>query len=487
MEVRTSYDRIFVDGAWRESRSGETTEVVNPATGSVVGTVPAGSGADAEAAVIAARTAFDEGPWPRLGADERARVLYRFMDALESVQTEIGAVIRAEAGALDSLIAGVHFGVGPARFRYAVDASRSELGQMTPLRSGPDGIVGATAVLREPVGVVAAITPFNFPLYLNLVKLGPALAAGNTLVLKPSPLTPLEGLIAGAAAEEAGLPPGVVNVVTGGADVGEGLVTHPAVDMVSFTGSDATGARIVAATAPSLKRVVLELGGKSALVVRADADVDAAATTAFASFTLHAGQGCVLLTRHIVHQEVVGAFVDAVAERAGRAVIGDPGNPSTTLGPLVSEQQRQRVHSYVEDSRAQGASIRFGGEVPAGPGFFYPPTLIEGLKPDARAVQEEIFGPVAVVLPFADDDEAVRLANDTKYGLSGAIMTADAAAGWDIARRMRTGAVRLNGGGTALDPEAPSAGWKHSGIGSEHGVEGLLEYTITKSISFRVG
>jgi aldehyde dehydrogenase (NAD+) len=487
MDVKTSYDSLFIAGRWMPSSDGGVTDVVNPATGGVVGTVPAGTVADLHAAVGAARTAFDDGPWPRMSQRERSALLHRFADILESWRGAVAPAIRQEAGALTSLIDGVHFGIGPTRFRYAADLAVRRQDEITPLQVGPGSVLGATAVVHEPVGVVGAITPFNFPLFLNLSKLGPALAVGNTVVLKPSPLTPLEGLVLGAVAEEAGLPPGVLNVVTGGGEVGEALVDDPRTDLVSFTGSDTTGSQVMSIAARSLKRVVLELGGKSALIVRDDADAGAAAAAAFASFTLHAGQGCVLLTRHIVHRSMAQDFVAALSERAAATVVGDPADPATTMGPLISEQQRARVAGFVDGGVADGGRIAFGGTAPDRDGFFYTPTVIEGLRPDARAVREEIFGPVAVVLPFDDDEQAVAIANDTHFGLSGAIISRDAGRAWEMARRLRTGAVRINGGGTALDLDAPITGWGRSGIGAEHGMPGLLEFTQPKSIAFRVG
>jgi aldehyde dehydrogenase (NAD+) len=481
------YDRLFINGQWTRSQGDEITEVTDPATGRATGAVPAGTVSDLTAATRAARAAFDSGPWPRMAPRERAALLHRFADVLDSWRDAIAPVIMRESGALPSLVDGVHFGIGLARFRHAADLAAGGLDEVTPVRLGPGGVAGATAVVREPVGVVGAITPFNFPLYLNLAKLGPALAAGNTVVLKPSPLTPLEGLVLGAVAAEAGLPPGVLNVVTGGGEVGEALVDDPRVDLISFTGSDQTGSHVMAVAARSLKRVVLELGGKSALIVREDASPRAAAAAAFASFTLHAGQGCVLLTRHVVHRSLAGQFVAALADHAAAAVVGDPAAPGTTMGPLISARQRERVVRYVEGSRADGGRIVTGGTTPARPGFFYRPTVIEGLPSKAAAVQEEIFGPVAVVLTFDTDDEAVDIANDSRYGLSGAIISRDTGAAWQLARRLRTGTVRVNGGGTALDPDAPSAGWGRSGIGAEHGRAGLLEFTLPKSIAFRAG
>lgn len=487
MDVTTTYDHLFIDGQWVASRDDACTEVLNPATGLVIGSTPTGAVSDVDAAVAAARRAFDEGPWPTMSPRERAAALLRFADVLESWRDVVGPMIRMESGALPALIEGTHFGVGLARFRYAAEKALTSFDTVTPLQVGAGDVLGASALLHRPIGVVGTITPFNFPLYLNLAKLGPALAMGNTVVLKPSPLTPLEGLVLGAVAAEADLPAGVLNVVTGEGDVGHALVTDPRVDMISFTGSEGTGRSVMAGASATLKRVVLELGGKSAIIVRDDADVEAAAAAAFGSFTLHAGQGCVLLTRHLVHQSVVDEFVAELDRRVQQTVVGDPADPATTMGPLVSAAQKEKVLGYIESGVADGGEIVSRGAANESGGFFVPPVVLRGLSSGSRCVQEEIFGPVAVVLPFADDDEAIRLANDSRYGLAGAIFSESSGAAYRMAERLRTGGVRINGGGTALDLEAPTTGWKTSGLGSEHGVPGLLEYTIQKTIAFRAG
>lgn len=487
MDIRTSYDSLFIAGDWQASRGDVAAEVVNPATGTAIGTVPEGTVADMEAAVVAARAAFDEGPWPRMDQRERTALLLRFADILESWKDVVGPVIMAESGALRTLIDGTHFGLGLARFRYAAETALRSFDFTTQLQVGAGDVLGASAVVREPIGVVGAITPFNFPMYLNLVKLGAALAVGNTVVLKPSPLTPLEGLVLGAVAAEAGLPDGVLNVVTGDLAASELLVADRRVDMITFTGSDATGAKVMAGAAPTLKRVVLELGGKSALIVREDADVQQAAAGAFGSFTLHAGQGCVLLTRHLVHRSVVEEFTAALRTRAEAAVVGDPADPRTTMGPLISAAQKQRVTGYLDIARQEGGSFAVGGHALDRPGFFVAPTVIEGLDDSARVAQEEIFGPVAMVIPFSSDEEAVRMSNNSDFALSGGIYSTNTGAAWRMARQLRTAVVRINGGGTAPDLEAPTAGWKRSGIGVEHGVSGLMEFTLEKSIAFRAG
>ncbi|WGL54143.1 aldehyde dehydrogenase family protein [Nocardioides sp. BP30] len=487
MDTRTSYDELFIDGRWAPSRSEEATAVVNPATGAAFGRVPRGAVADVEAAVAAARRAFDEGPWPTMSARERSAALLRFADVLESWRDVVEPVIRLESGALPSLIEATHFGIGLARFRYAAEKALTSFDTVTPLQVGPGDVLGASALLHQPIGVVGAITPFNFPLYLNLAKLGPALAMGNTVVLKPSPLTPLEGLVLGAVAAEADLPPGVLNVVTGEGDVGDALVTDPRVDMISFTGSEATGSRVMASASGTLKRVVLELGGKSAMIVREDADVEAAAAAAFGSFTLHAGQGCVLLTRHLVHRAVADQFLAELDRRVRATVVGDPEDPSTTMGPLISAAQREKVLGYIDAGVGDGGTVAARGSDVVSDGFFVPPVVLSDVPATSRSVQEEIFGPVAVVLRFDDDHQAVRLANDSRYGLSSAIFSGNGGAAWRMAQRLRTGGVRINGGGTALDLDAPTTGWKTSGLGTEHGIPGLMEYTLSKTVAFRAG
>ncbi|OYD61462.1 aldehyde dehydrogenase family protein [Rhodococcus sp. OK302] len=487
MFASTTYDRLFIDGKWVTTHDQRTTAVTNPATGTTIGTVPEGGAADLDAAVDAARRAYDDGPWSRMSLRERSVLLHRFVDVLDSHRSELASTITAESGALPTLVAGTHFGIGFGRFRHAIDLAGSQLDSATPLRMGAGSVMGGTALVYQPRGVVGLITPFNFPLYLNLCKLGPALAMGNTVVLKPSPLTPLEGLVLGVAAAEAGLPPGVINIVTGGGDVGESLVADPRVDMISFTGSDRTGSHIMALAARSLKPVVLELGGKSALIVREDAPVRQAVDIAYNSFTLHSGQGCVLLTRHVVHRSLVDEFLDGLAARAENAVIGDPLDPETTMGPLISREQQQRVAEYVAIGENEGGKVVTGGRPIDRDGFFFSPTVIHGVTPKARVAQEEIFGPVAVVLAFDTDDEAVSIANDSRFGLSGGVVSADTGKAWEIARRMKTGSVRINGGGTALDADAPITGYGASGIGAEHGLAGLLEFGQPQAIAFRVG
>jgi aldehyde dehydrogenase (NAD+) len=483
--------QLYIDGKWRTPVAGGTTDAVNPATEATIATVPEGTVADADAAIAAARRAFDDGSWPRLSGKERGAALLRLRQALADRYDDLVALIVAEAGTPLALARGHHVALPIEHLDYWAEAARQpELTALPPrpvVAADGSGKLGAWAVRREPIGVVAAITAYNFPLLLSVMKLGPALAAGNTVVLKPSPYTPLTALAIAAAAEEAGFPPGVVNVVTGGSDVGTALTTDPRVDLVSFTGSDVVGAAIVAQSAPTLKRVVLELGGKSPLIVRDDGDLDLAAAAGLTGFTTQAGQGCALTTRHLVHERIYDAYVERVAAAAAALRIGDPADPGTQMGPLIREAARQRVEGFIHEAVGAGAQVVTGGGRPDGPGYFVQPTLIAGAAPDLPVVRREIFGPVGVVIPFSDDDEAVRLANDSEYGLDGHIISADTARAFDIACRLRTGSVSINGGSGYTSPQAPMGGYKRSGIGRENGTEGLDEYRQLKTIRFHAG
>jgi aldehyde dehydrogenase (NAD+) len=359
------------------------------------------------------------------------------------------------------------------------------------LTSRYDGgkLLGSQVMVHEPIGVVAAITPFNFPIFINIAKVGPALAMGNTVVLKPSPFTPAEAFVLAEAARRAGIPAGVLNVVTGGIEVGEQLTSDPGVDMVSFTGSDSVGAAVSAQAAATIKKVLLELGGKSALIVRADADLAQAAAFAVGQYTLQAGQGCSLCTRVLVHNEVKEELLALMVDATNALSLGDPADAATTVGPLIRESQRSRVERYVEGAREMGARIVVGGNRPSGldGGFFYAPTIVTDVDHSWPIAQEEIFGPVVVVCGFDSDDEAVALANDSVFGLSGAIYSADSGTAYEMALRIRTGGIAINGGSGRMNSWAPFGGYKRSGIGREYGVAGVREYTQTKVVTFNAG
>ena len=481
--------RLYVDGAWRAGGAGDQV-VLNPATEPPIGTAAVGDLGDLAAAPAAARRAADEGPWRSLTPDQRGDLLDRFVDALDARVDELTALVIAETGAIGPLAKRLHVRTALSHFRHHNQLARRS--PLTPLELSPaagSSPLAAAVVAREPFGVVAAITPFNFPFFLNVEKVAPALAAGNTVVLKPSPLTPLEAIVLGEVADEVGLPAGVLNVVTGGTDVAEALTTDERVDLITFTGSDAVGAQIMAQAAPGLTPVLLELGGKSALVVREDADLDQAVPFGLSQLTIQAGQGCALCTRHLVHRSVFDEYVDRLVAMVPMVPVGDPAERGTGMGPLISAAQRERVERYVEAGRAEGGEVLCGGRRPAHleRGFFYEPTVFVGLDNRSTLAREEVFGPVVVVLAFDDDQEAAALANDSAYGLAGSVFSRDVAAATDLALAMQTGYVTINGGGGSLSPLLPFGGYKRSGIGRELGEMGFEAYQQTKSLDLNLG
>jgi aldehyde dehydrogenase (NAD+) len=486
---RATYAGVFVDGDWLPTEAG--VPVLNPATEQTVVTAPWGGVAEAEAAVAAARRAFDQGPWPRVKPSERATALWRLRNVLADWSEDIVGLVVAEAGIPVSVARASQFDA-PMRLLDFVIERGAAFEALRPLPvthvSNRHGVkvLGAGVVQRAPRGVVTAITPFNAPFFLNLLKIGPALASGCTVVLKPSDFTPLEALVLGAAAQEADLPDGVLNVVTGGIDVGGYLTTDPRIDMVTFTGSDAVGAKVMAQAASTLKHVTLELGGKSAMIVRADADLDAVAARGATELTLFTGQGCALWTRHLVHRSIYCPYLEKLAAALQRLPIGDPTDPKTIVGPLIRETACERAEKYITGALEQGARIVCGGRRPDGfdRGFYFEPTLLADVRNDMTVAQEEVFGPVGVAIPFEDDDEAVRIANDSMYGLSGSIWTADTGAAFEMAQRMDTGNVSINGGAGGMNPWAPFGGYKRSGVGRELGADVLDDFTETKAIQF---
>jgi aldehyde dehydrogenase (NAD+) len=486
---RATYNGVFVDGDWLPTD--ERVAVLNPATEQTVVTAPWGGMAQAAAAVAAARGAFDDGPWPRMKPSERANGLSRMRDVLADWSDDIVGLVVAEAGIPVSVARPSQFDAPMRLLDFFIERCAAfESVRSLPVtdfsnRHGAT-VLGAGVVQRAPRGVVTAITPFNAPFFVNLLKIGPALASGCTVVLKPSDYTPLEALLLGAAAQEAGLPEGVLNVVTGGIEVGEYLTTDPRIDMVTFTGSDAVGAKVMAQAAPTLKHVTLELGGKSAMIVRADADLDVVAARGATELTLFTGQGCALWTRHLVHRSIYDAYLDRVAGVLQHLPIGDPTDAHTVVGPLIRETACARAEKYIIGALEEGARIVCGGGRPEGfdRGFYFEPTLLADVRNDMTVAQEEVFGPVGVAIPFDDDDEAVRIANDSMYGLSGSIWTADAGAAFAMAKRMDTGNVSINGGAGGMNPWAPFGGYKRSGVGRELGADILDDFTETKAIQF---
>ncbi|MDB5447348.1 MAG: aldehyde dehydrogenase family protein [Phenylobacterium sp.] len=480
---------VFVAGEWIKA-SGEPEAVINPATEEVIGFAPVGGKAEVAAAIAAAREAFDKGPWPRTSPAERAAKLRELHAGLMARRADIMRLITDEAGAV-AAIAPIQFDFPMHLAMNAIEeGSRSRDIPMPPATvpnmAGGKSFVGGI-VRREPVGVVAAITPYNFPYLLNVVKMFPALVTGNTVVLKPSPYTPFSALIIAEVVAEVGFPPGVINIVTGGKEVGEMMTTDPRVDLITFTGSDAVGSAIMAQGAPSLKRLHFELGGKSAHIVRGDADLQAAVAGGMGYLT-HSGQGCANVTRHLVHNSVRKAYVEMLAAAHRALKIGNPADPSVNFGPLIRESQRARTEFYVAEGLKGGATLVTGGRRPAGfdKGFFYEPTLFDDVDNKSRLAQEEVFGPVGAVIGFDTDEQAIEMANDSQFGLSGSVWSSNLAAAFDIACAVRTGGISINGGGAAPGaPVTPFGGFKRSGFGREWGVEGLNAFTELKTISFR--
>jgi aldehyde dehydrogenase (NAD+) len=485
VSLRDSLALNLVDGKLVPASTGATFETLNPATEEVLGVAADGSAADLDAAIGAARRAFDTTGWSTDPAF-RARCLRQLRDAMLGHADELRELTIAEVGAPRFLTTLAHLDSPVADLGYAADLAESyewerDLGEATVA-----GIPSRRRVLKEAAGVVGAITPWNFPHQINLAKVGPALTAGCTVVLKPAPDTPwAAAALAHLAATETDLPPGVLNVVNS-ADhaVGALLSSDPRVDVVSFTGSTATGRKVMAAAAESLKRVFLELGGKSAFVVLDDADLGAA--TALAAFTActHAGQGCAITTRLLVPRARYDEAVEATAATMAALGAGDPQDPGTVCGPLISARQRDRVEGYLRLATAEGGTFATGGGRPADRdrGFFVEPTLVAGLDNSARIAREEVFGPVLVAIPHDGDDDAVRIANDSPYGLSGAVHSGDLDRAWAVARRVRTGTMSVNGG-VWYGGDVPFGGYKASGIGREMGVAGFEEYLETKSVA----
>ncbi|GLW29635.1 aldehyde dehydrogenase family protein [Actinoplanes regularis] len=461
-------EQLYIGGNWVPPASSDRIEVENPYTEKVIGHVPAGTAEDVNLAVSAARQAFDG--WAGLPMAERGAALDRLHTALAARAGEIARTVGLELGSPLKIAQAIQAGLPLAVLRgYADLAGRPDEPQT----------IGNSLVVREAAGVVGAITPWNYPLHQVVAKVGAALAAGCTVVLKPSELTPLVAYLLLDAADEAGLPPGVLNLVTGtGPEVGAAIAGHPDIDMISFTGSTATGRAITHAAADRIAKVSLELGGKSANVILEDADLVKAVKVGVGNAFLNSGQTCTAWTRMLVHRDNYDEAVALAAKTAAGYNVGDPFDPATRLGPLVSAAQRERVRGFIE--RADARLVAGGLDVPLpGTGHFVAPTVFADVDPDSELAQEEIFGPVLSIIPFGTDDEAVAIANNSKYGLAGGVWGGDEHA-LAVARRIRTGAVDVNGG--SFNPFAPFGGYKQSGVGREMGRYGLEEFQQVKAI-----
>ncbi|MCP2319408.1 aldehyde dehydrogenase (NAD+) [Nocardia amikacinitolerans] len=476
------YDSLFIGGRWTAPAGTERLQVISPATVEPVGSVPVVERADVDAAVAAARHAFDHGPWPATPPLERAAVLTRAARLIEQRSADLLATLTAEMGAPQMIAMTLNQIPATA----ALDAYAA-LAQTFPWQETRVGGFGTTRVTREPRGVVAAITAWNVPLFLAVNKLAPALLAGCTVVLKPAPLTPLTANMVADIFTEAGLPEGVLSVLPADADVAEYLVSHPGVDKLTFTGSTAVGRKIGAIATGQLKSVSLELGGKSAAILLPDMDLAASIPLLAFSGLMNSGQGCVAQTRILAPRSRYDEILDALVEHVRTQKTGDPTDPSVQFGPLISERQRERVEGYIAKGKAEGARLVLGGGRPADldRGWFVEPTIFADVDNKSTIAQEEIFGPVLSVIPYETEDEAVAIANDSAYGLAGSVWTTDIEHGAEIAARVRTGTYAINW--YAFDPTSPFGGYKNSGLGRENGPEGLDSFCEQKSLLMPLG
>jgi acyl-CoA reductase-like NAD-dependent aldehyde dehydrogenase len=475
------HDTLFIGGTWPSPSTDDIIEVISPHTESLIARVASAGPADVGAAVASARKAFDDGPWPRLAPSDRIEAVRRLAKLYGAQRSQMADLITAEIGAPITFAQRAQVGL-PSMMMAAF----CDLAEAFRWQEKRPGFYGSDLdIRREPVGVVAAIVPWNMPQFLIVTKLIPALLAGCCVVVKPAPESPLDALLLATMLEEADLPPGVVSVLPGDARVGEQLVGHPGVDKVSFTGSTRAGKAVAAACAADLKRVSLELGGKSAAIVLDDADPAAVATAIRSASLSNCGQICNALTRILLPANRSDEFVDALAVEMEALRIGDPADPETQLGPLVAQRQQQRVREYIAEGQREGARLVIGGtDLPDGieGGWYVKPTLFADADNSMRIAREEIFGPVLTAIPYRDQEEAITIANDSEYGLAGSVFTADSDRGLAIAGRVRTGTFGVNQG-YAMDPFAPFGGVKASGYGRELGTEGIDGYTVIKSIS----
>lgn len=470
------YDRLFIGGSWIRPASRRMLGVVSPATEEMIASVPDVTEVDIDAAVAAARHAFDHGPWPRMALEERMAVLQRLSAELALHEADIAHLVSAEMGCPITLSTKMQ-AIGP---RLLLDAFLD----IAPSYAWADtrqSATGSSLVTREPVGVVAAIVPWNAPLLISMIKLAPALIAGCTMVLKPTSSTPLDAYLLAHLLEKVGLPDGVLNVVPARREVSEHLVRHRGVDKVSFTGSTPAGRHIGAICGEHLRRCTLELGGKSAAVILDDADLDAAMAAIRTVSLRNTGQVCSNKTRLVVARSIRDELNDRLVEMIRSMPVGDPFDPATEIGPLANSAQRDRVEAYIADGKTSSASLLIGGGRPADleRGYYVSPTIFTDVDPNARIAQEEIFGPVLTVHTFETEAEAIAIANNSEYGLNGSVFSADLGHALSVAQKIRTGTVEVNGNPVGF--HSPIGGFKNSGIGREAGLEGFDAYVEIKS------
>jgi aldehyde dehydrogenase (NAD+) len=478
-----TYDKFFIGGEWVEPAGSETLKVISPTTEEVIGSVPVATAADMDKAVAAAKAAF-EGEWSTWTPEQRAELLVRISDGIKQRQDEFTNLIVNEVGAP------YYFSMfGQVMAAAMVFDAFANHTRNFPFEERRDGALGGPVLVRrEPVGVCAGIIPWNVPLFITSLKVGPTIASGSTIVLKPAPETPLDANVFAEVLMEAGCPAGVINIVPADREVGEHLVRHPDIDKVSFTGSTAAGRKIGAICGEQLKRCTLELGGKSAAIICDDANLDETIPHIIGGGLMNNGQACVALTRVLAPRSRYDEIKDALATAVSAQVSGDPSNPDNLVGPLIAERQRERVEGYIAKGKAEGATVVVGGDRPEGldKGHFVSATLFADVTNDMTIAREEIFGPVLSLIAYDDLDDAIRQANDTDYGLAGAVFTADLAKGIDVARKVRTGTFAVNTT-QGMDFNAPFGGFKSSGVGRELGPEGIHAFCEDKTISLPGG
>ncbi|MEX2546882.1 MAG: aldehyde dehydrogenase family protein [Chloroflexota bacterium] len=471
--------KMLIGGEQVDALDGQTFEVHNPATGQVIANVPLAGKADVDRAVKAAREAF-EGPYSKWSAAKRGRTLQKFADLAKKNMEELAQIDRENVGKPITSSRGEAFAVSLV-LEYYAGAANKHFGETIPT-----SMPGLDLTLREPIGVVGMIVPWNFPLNMATWKLGPALATGNTCILKPASYTPLSAIRLGELALEAGFPPGVVNVVTGpGGTVGSAIAAHPEIGKVAFTGETTTGQEIMRLAAGNIKRISLELGGKSPNIVFADADIERFAAESPMAVFDNAGQDCCARSRILVERSVHDRVVELFTKATSALVVGDPADEKTQVGSLVSQRQRERVQEYIEAGESEGAELVYGGRAPDDPslaqGAFLMPTIFDACNADMRVMREEVFGPVVGIIPFDDDDEAVRLANSTPYGLAGSVWSRDISRALKVAKAVRSGTISINTN-QEVHTEAPFGGYKMSGLGRELGMHALDLYTEVKNV-----